>query len=147
MIVVEEPEPGDEERLLSGPQGRLLSGMLGAMGLDEGACRVASALPRHMPTPDWLGLERQGFGAMLAHHIAICAPQRLILLGGNILPLLGNHPTISSDNSPRFNHEGQTIPLFVTRGLGALLDRPRWKAGVWRAWLDWMRSDPPRPET
>lgn len=147
MIVVEEPEAGDSEHLLSGPQGRLLSAMLGAMGLDENACRIASALPRHMPMPDWRGLERQGFGALLAHHIAISAPQRLILLGTNILPLLGNHPTISSDNLPRFNHEGQSVPLFATRGLAALLDRPRWKAGVWQGWLDWMRGDPPRPET
>ena len=143
MVIVEEPEAEDTDSLLSGPQGRLLSDMLVAMGFDEGETRIASVLPRHMPMPDWSALNARGFGRLLAHHIVISAPERLIVLGGNILPLLDNNLPISSENLPRFNHEGQSIPLFAARGLPALLERPRWKATAWQGWLDWIRTEQP----
>jgi DNA polymerase len=31
-----------------------------------------------------------------------------------------------------------TIPMLAARDLAALLERPRWKADLWRAWLEWM---------
>lgn len=144
MVVVEQPEAGDSETLLSGPQGRLLADMLAAMGIAPETSRIASVLVRHTPMPDWAGLAQAGFGDLLAHHIALAAPERLILLGSNILPLVGNNLTNFAENLPRFNHEGQSIPVFAARGLPALLERPRWKSGVWQGWLDWMRKDPPR---
>jgi hypothetical protein len=142
MIVVEEPEAGDSEHLLGGPQGAILSDMLRALDLAEDSVHVASVLPRHMPLPDWQALAAKGFGRLLAHHVGLVAPQRLIVLGSNIPPLLGHSLPNSAETLPRFNHEGISIPLYAGRGLATLLERPRWKAGLWLGLLDWIARDP-----
>jgi DNA polymerase len=142
MVLVEEPEAGDSDRLLSGPQGRLLDAMLAAMGVTPGDVYVASVLPRHMPLPDWAEIAAAGFGAVLARHVSLIAPGRIMALGGNILPLAGHYLPNRQDISREFNHEGVSIPLFAGRGLAALLERPRWKAQLWRDWLDWNQAVP-----
>lgn len=144
MVLVEEPEASDTERLLSGPQGRLLDAMLAAMGANAGEVYVASVLPRHMPLPDWAEIAAAGFGAVLARHVSLVAPRRIIALGGNILPLAGNNLPNTQGISREFNHEGTSIPLFAGRGLAALLERPRWKTQLWRDWLDWNQAVPGR---
>lgn len=142
MVVVPQPERDDEDRLLSGPQGRLLDAMLAAMGIAPERTYVASVLPRHMPMPDWAALAAKGFGALLCHHVKLVRPQRLAALDGNILALLGHDPAQSPAVLREFNHEGLTIPLLAGRGLAALLERPRWKAGLWQGWLDWSEGQP-----
>ena len=61
MVLVASPESEDRERLLSGPQGRLLEAMLGALGWAEEAY-VASVLPRDDPMPDWPAVAAAGLG-------------------------------------------------------------------------------------
>jgi DNA polymerase len=143
MVIVPDPErddaAGPEARLLSGPQGRLLEAMLAAMGVAPDAVYLASVLPRHMPMPDWASLDEKGFGALLRHHVALVRPKRMVALGGSILPLLGHDPAHNPAVLRHFNHEGLTIPLLAGISLAALLERPRWKAGLWRGWLDWTR--------
>ena len=142
MVIVPDPERGDdahdEGRLLAGPQGKLLDAMLAAMGIAPEQVYLASVLPRHMPMADWPALADKGFGALLCHHVKLAAPRRLIALGSNILPLLGNDPAHNSAVLRSFNHEGVTLPLLAGKSLAALLERPRWKAGLWQAWLDWI---------
>lgn len=141
MIIVPDPERGDEGegRLLSGAQGRLLDALLAAMAVAPETAYVASVLPRHMPMADWAALAAKGFGALLGHHIGLVAPRRLVALGSGILPLLGNDPTHSPAVLRNFNHDGVTIPLLAGKSLSALLERPRWKAGLWQGWLDLTR--------
>lgn len=141
MVIVPDPERDDADRLLSGPQGRLLDAMLGAMGIDAQEVYLASVLPRHMPMPDWPALAEKGFGALLLHHVKLTAPQRVIALGSNILPLLGNDPAHNPAVLREINHEGLTIPLLAGKSLSALLERPRWKAGLWQGWLDWTQHE------
>ncbi|MCK9542318.1 MAG: hypothetical protein M0R03_09855 [Novosphingobium sp.] len=143
MVIVEQPEEMDSDRLLSGPQGKLLDAMLAAMGIPPADTYFASALPRAMPLPDWAALARDGLGEVLARHMALVGPRRIMALGGNILPLMGNDPPLSPDNLPQVNHEGRNVPVFAARGLAQLLERPRWKAALWKAWLDWSRPVPP----
>ena len=137
MVLVAEPEAEDSGILLSGRQGKLLEAMLSAMGIAQDDAYVASALPRHMPHPDWAGIAAQGLGKVLAHHIHLAAPRGILVFGANILPLIGHDPTLSADNSSGFNHEGSTVPLLAERGLGFLLEMPRRKAKFWQRWLDW----------
>lgn len=139
MVIVPDPEREDTDRLLSGPQGKLLDAILPAMGIAPERTYVASVLPRHMPMADWAALTEQGFGALLGHHVKLVAPGRLIALGSNILPLLGHDPAHSPAVSRVFNHEGMTIPLLSGKALAALLERPRWKAGLWQGWLNWTK--------
>jgi DNA polymerase len=137
MVIVPDPERDDRQTLLSGPQGRLLEAMLAAMGATPGTIYLASVLPRHTPMADWPVLTQKGFGALLCHHVRLVAPRRLIALGSNILPLLGNDPAHNPAVLRRFNQEGVSIPLLAGKSLSALLERPRWKAGLWQGWLDW----------
>jgi DNA polymerase len=136
MIVVGHPEADDGADLLSGPEGRLLEAILGAMAVGRDAIYLASALPRHMPLPDWAALSRSGLGAVLRHHVALVAPQRVLVFGSGVLSLLGNDPAQSAQNSSHLYHEGQSIALLAARELGSLA-RPAWKARFWRDWLDW----------
>jgi DNA polymerase len=137
MVIVPDPERDDSDHLLSGPQGKLLEAMLAAMGIAPDRAYVASVLPRHMPMADWPALAAKGFGALLCQHIELVAPRRLIALGSNILPLLGNDPAHNPAVLRSFNQDGVTVPLLAGKSLAALIERPRWKAGLWQGWLDW----------
>lgn len=137
MVVVDMPEPEDREALLSGQQGRLLDAMLAAFGARREDVYLASALPRAVPAPDWPAMLDRGLGQVLVHHIRLAAPERLLVLGTNVLPLLGHQLPQRSAVSLTFIHEDRTIPLLASRGLPALLAQPRWKALLWQAWLEW----------
>ncbi len=137
MVVVPEPEREDSDQLLCGPQGRLLAAMLGAMGIPREDVYAASVLPRHTPMADWAAVARQGIGDVLAHHIQLVAPERILAFGGNILALFGNDLPNSAAVSRKFNHEGLSVPLLSAMDLAALLARPRAKARLWQMWLEW----------
>lgn len=137
MILVPHPEREDSGRLLSGAQGRLLEGMLAAMGLTADDVYLAAALPRHTPHADWAGIAAQGMGDILARHVALAAPRRLLIFGSGISPLLSNDPAKNPDDLEQFNHESGSVPLLVGRDLSMLLERPGWKARFWTRWLDW----------
>lgn len=139
MLLVAEPEREDTDSLLSGPHGRLLLGMLGAMGLAPENAYFASALPRHTPHADWKEAANMGLGAALVRHVALARPRRLIVFGGNILPLFGTDPAQSAAVLKEFNQEDVQIPMLAVRELAAMLERPRWKAGFWRDWLAWTQ--------
>jgi DNA polymerase len=149
MVLVAQPEADDAAagRLLSGPQGALLSAMLAAMGVAQEDVRLAAALPRHMPQPDWTGMNAQGLGAVLRHHVALARPGRMIAFGGNILPLLGHalpqSPAVLTNvnqNSAGISSiaDPVTAPIMAMPELGMLLERPRAKAVFWQAWLGWQ---------
>lgn len=141
MVLVTDAEVEDGEKLLSGPQGRLLSKILIAMGFDEASeVYVASAAPRHMPMVDGTALVAAGYAEVLRHHIALVAPQKIVSFGANILPLLG-HDAAQDPNSLReINHDGGTTPLLASEGLESLAAMPRLKVRFWRRWLGWVND-------
>jgi DNA polymerase len=139
MLLVPEPESEDDEVLLSGPQGRLVAGMLAAMGIAPGEAYIASALPRHTPLADWSEVGSRGLGEVLAHHVGLVMPERIIAFGNNIPSLLGNDPTNSAAPPNPIEVGGVHIPLLSVRSLEGLLARPGWKADMWNKWLEWTR--------
>jgi len=141
MVIVPEPEREDRDVLLSGPLGHMLDAILAAMGHAPEKVYVASALPRHTPMADWAELTRLGMGEVLAHHVRLVQPKRLITFGGNIPPLFGNTPPQRPAVLQNFNHEGSSISFLAARDLAALPERPRWKAGLWQTWLEWTGLD------
>jgi DNA polymerase len=138
MVLVEHPESGDGERLLSGPQGRLLDAILAALGLAPDQVYVASLLPRHMPLPDWPGLAEAGLGDLALHHVALAAPKRLISFGANVSSLLGHDPAKNAETLPQTYQVGPQVPALAAPGLDTLMARPRGKARLWQALLDWQ---------
>jgi DNA polymerase len=138
MVLVVDPEEGDREALLSGPQGRLLKRMLAAMEIAETETYVASALPRHTPMADTQAIAASGMDDVLAHHIKIAAPQRVVALGKNILPLLGHELTQDVMSLREINQESSSVPLLVSEGLDSFMSMPRLKARFWRRWIEWV---------
>lgn len=141
MVLVGQPEEDDRETLLAGPQGRLLDAILAACGLSRAEVYIASVLPRHTPMADWAGLAATGMAEVIAHHVALAAPQRLLVFGrGGVSALVGHDPAQGAPPSPFFNHEGGSVPLAIAPELETLLERPIRKAGLWARWLEW--TDP-----
>jgi len=137
MILVPQPEAEDRERLLSGPQGKLLASFLSAAGIADGETYIASALPRHTPHPDWQGSRSAGLGRIALHHVAIAHPERLVLFGNDIPPLLGHDPTQNHAFLLILNHQGGTVPALAARSLEHMLNIPSARSRFWREWLDW----------
>ena len=137
MVLVAMPEAEDAAALLAGRQGRLLDAILAAFGFKREEIYLASILPRPIAAPDWPALSAAGLGEVLAHHIALAAPQRLIVFGRDVSSLLGHDPAQVAQSSLRFNHEGHSVPLVFAPALEALLERPALKRGLWTRWLEW----------
>lgn len=141
MVLVAMPEEGDSDALLSGTHGRLLDGFLAAAGIAPASVYRAAALPRHTPLPDWGQIARLGMGAVLAHHVRIARPKRLLVLGRNILPLCGHDPAQGAQKLRSFNHEDGRVPAMFAVGLERLLGNWQLRARLWQNWLEWTESD------
>lgn len=137
MVLIDHPDAEDAQRLLSGPRGALLDAILTALGLGGDQAYVAALVPRHMPLPDWDDLARRGFGAAALHHIALAAPRRVISFGPNVSSLLGHDPPKSAETLTPIDQVGADIPALAAPGLDTLMARPRAKARLWQALLDW----------
>jgi DNA polymerase len=137
MVLVPQPEESDRDALLEGPQGRLLARILAAMGLTQEAVYLASALPCHTPLADLPALAAGGMDAVTAHHIALAAPQRALILGKALAPMLGAG---NADGLREINHAGRKVPVMVSETLEAMLHSPALKARFWRRWMEWSAS-------
>jgi DNA polymerase len=137
MVLVPQPEEGDRERLLEGPQGRLLAAILAAMGLEERAVYRAAALPSHTPMADLPALAASGMDRVTAHHIALAAPQRVLVLGTALAPMLGG---AGADGLREINHGDRKVPVMASETLEAMLHSPTLKARFWRRWMEWSAS-------
>lgn len=138
MVLVVHPEESDKDALLGGQQGQLLSRMLAAMGIGEEMAYIASALPRHTPMADCEAIAQTGMNEVLALHIKLAAPKRVIALGRNILPLLGHDRAQDVTSLREINHDGASTPLLVSEGLESMMSMPRLKARFWRRWIEWL---------
>lgn len=137
MIIGPMPESGDREHLFAGSDGKLLDLFLQTVGLDPHAVYWASALPCHSPGVDWTADNHALASAALLRHVLLVKPERLLVVGFNILPLLKHASPQVPAVSSVFNHEGTTVPLLAVRRIPAMAAQPRWKSVLWRAWLDW----------
>ncbi len=137
MVIVIDPEERDRDHLLSGPHGALLGRMLAAMGISEEKTYFASALPRHTPMADTAALAAGGMDKVVAYHIALAAPKRVLAFGANISPLLGHDLTDDIKSLREINHGSRSMPLMVSEGLESMMSMPRLKARFWRRWIEW----------
>ncbi|MFM7404252.1 MAG: hypothetical protein ACKO1N_09240 [Erythrobacter sp.] len=138
MVLIPQPEEADRERLLSGPQGRLLANILAAMGLAPSAAYLAAALPSHTPMADLAGLAAGGMDAVTAHHIDLVAPRQVIAFGSGLAPMLG---AVNEQSLREINYVAGKVPLLMSETLDALMEMPRLKARFWRRWMEWSPTD------
>ncbi len=141
LMLVPMPEDGDRTTLLEGPQGRLLASFAAAAGLAAEAVAVAAALPRYAPLPDWDELATRGHGEVLRHLLGLARPERLIVFGRNILPLLGHTPAQVAPVVSELAIQARKIPLLATYAPETLLGSARERASLWRRWLEWTDTD------
>jgi uracil-DNA glycosylase family 4 len=139
MVLVPMPEEDDGETLLSGRQGELVANMLKAMGVERSY--LAAALPHHVRHPDWNALAQRQLGDVLRHHIALAQPKRVLILGRKMLPLFGHDPAQATPIAGQMTLEGVDVPVLAAVGPETLLDEPRFRKTLWRAWLDWSGLD------
>lgn len=137
MVLVVHPEEGDRERLLDGPQGRLLEAILAAMGTASEEIYVASALPRFMPMADCAAEAQRGMAQVLSHHIQLAAPQRIVAFGAGLGALMGAHGKNDYGNLPNIHHKHSTNPVLMSEDLESLMAMPKLKARFWRRWMEW----------
>src|SRR5690606_29320360 len=141
MMLVPMPEEGDGESLLQGPQGRLLASLASAMGLAPDRVYFAAALPRHTAMPDWGRIAAEGYGEVLLHHIRLAGPRRVMILGRDVLPLVGHGPAQAAPFVGELAIQGRQVPLMASYAPSRLLASARWRAQLWRGWLDWTAMD------
>lgn len=137
MILAPMPESVDSDTLLAGPEGRLLDAFLKTAAIADDQVYRASALPCHSPGADWSPAANALLAQALLRHVQLVRPQRLLVLGFVVLPLLGHDSPQGPAVSRQLNHEGLTIPMLAVRRLPAAASQPRWKSALWHAWLDW----------
>ena len=140
-ILVPMPEAEDTDTLLSGPQGRLVASMLRAMGLDPEAAYLAAALPRYEAVPDWVGLGRDGLGEVLRHHLTLAAPERLIVLGRDVSPLLRHDWTQPAPAVDEISIQAGKLPVMTSFSPARLLEQPGLRKRLWQQWLEWSERD------
>ena len=140
MVLVPQPEAGDGETLLAGPDGRLLANILAAMGLDESQVYIAAALPCHTPVADLAALAAGGMDAVTALHVSLVAPQRLLGFGMGLGPMLGANTTSGEHPLREINHAGRKTSAMMSETLDAMMDMPRLKARFWRRWIEWSAT-------
>jgi len=142
MILLPMPEADDTAGLLTGRGGNLVDGLVAALGHSREAICLAAALPVHVPMPDWAQLRADGLGALLAHQVALAAPQRVLVLGrGGISTLMGHDLPNNAASLREFNHDRGCVPAVFAYDLAALVARPAHKAALWNRLLDWTGTD------
>ena len=83
---------------------------------------------------DLAGLAASGMDAVTAHHIGLVRPQRLLVLGTGLAPMLAAN---DANGLQDISHTAGKVPVMVSETLDALMDMPRLKARFWRRWMEW----------
>lgn len=137
MVLVVDPEEGDQGTLLSGPLGQLLGNILSAMGSPPEKVYFASALPRHTPMADTASLAASGLDEVVRHHISLAKPQKIIAFGARLTPFIAESLTQPEKSLRKNNYSAALPPILATEGLESLMETPPLKARFWRRWMEW----------
>lgn len=138
MILTDMPEPEDAAAatLLSGPAGRLLDAMLGAIGATRDSAYLA-ALAAARPLAGQIPADAEPRLAALArHHIGLVAPARLILLGQATKRVLATTSRSEYGNSGcDINQSGRNMEVAAIDAPRFLMKRPVAKSEAWKQLL------------
>jgi DNA polymerase len=144
MIISEFPEAEDEPsaQLHSDRAGELLDAMLAAIGVTRDHCYFASLAVTRPPGGRIADDQRKILDAMMLHHIALAAPQRLILLGNRMSRLFGAADVVDARSRLlEINQNGVNMVAVAIYHPRFLLGRPHYKAISWSS-LKRLRKKP-----
>jgi uracil-DNA glycosylase len=134
MIMIDMPEANDHEagHLLSGECAKLFDNMLAAIGESRSSVYLVALCPGRPVTGRLAESALPRLAEIARHHIALCVPKRLWLLGSTVSrALLGVDDVASVGNLHDFNHEAVNILTVVSFAPRFLLEQPAQKARVW----------------
>jgi uracil-DNA glycosylase family 4 len=133
MILVDCPERDDRDCLLGGAAGRLFDRMLAAIGRSRADVRLAAVCAAR-PVAGRMPRETEARLAELArHHVALVAPERLLVLGNAASrALLSTELTKARGSLRALNHRnGKSTSVAVSFHPRFLLEKPACKADAW----------------
>ncbi|MCM8731345.1 uracil-DNA glycosylase family protein [Hephaestia sp. GCM10023244] len=132
-ILVDMPERDDGETLLDGPAGALFDRMLAAIGRDRSNIYLAPLCAIRPISGQILDDHAPRLAELARHRLALCRPQRLLLMGNAASrALLGVNGAAGRGRLHILNHgNGQTeaVASFPPR---FLLEQPARKAEAWK---------------
>lgn len=134
MLLTAWPEIDDqrEGQLFAGPAGTLLDAMLRAIGLTRSQCYVASLAITRPPGGRIAAQDSAELERLLWHHLRLAAPQRLLLVGGDILRITtGLSLRDARGKSLDLNQDGGKVETVAISHPAMLLARPAQKAAAW----------------
>lgn len=134
MILTAWPEIEDQRDglLFAGPAGTLLDAMLRAIGTTQDACYRASLAVTRPPGGRCEPNAAEDLARLLRHHLKLARPERLLLIGGDILRMAAD--IALPDARGRLldvNHDGGKVAAVAVASPAMLLARPAQKAAAW----------------
>lgn len=137
MVVLDMPDADDrtaQPGYLSGDAGRLLEGMLRAIGHRSDDVYLCALAVKRPPGGILPPESRTALAARMRHHIGLVAPKSLLLLGdGTSRALLPTDTPSPSGFLHIINHTGGKLPGVATFHPRLMLNQPSAKAECWRA--------------
>lgn len=134
MIVTDLPQlDSGTPSLLDGAAGKLFDRMLAAIGQSrDSICLVPLCAARPITGQVPRDLEEK-LGEILCHHIALAAPERLLLLGqATSRAVLGTDADKNPEGLKAFNYSGGQSAVVAIRHPRFMLKRPAEKADAWK---------------
>ncbi len=141
MIIADMPDNDDLQTLFSGQSGTLLKRILAAAAIDDSDVYHASLLPEHSLEHKLDTAMLQAYREIMDKHIALVAPQSVILLGNMPNSALTDNDLPKNRLKLQFiNHDSGQIPAASSFHPRTLMQRPGLKVKAWQDWQWLMES-------
>lgn len=136
MVITGAPERDDQETVLSGRAGQLVSNIAAAAGFGATSLYRASYFPR-LVLDQRAAAEHAGHWKRIAlHHISLVQPDMIVVAGEDTArALLGHDPSQKSPVLHFLKHGDRTVRTVVMRKPSLMLHRiAQEKAMAWQSW-------------
>nr|WP_281421915.1 uracil-DNA glycosylase family protein [Stakelama flava] len=135
MVVFDLPEAEHNEstRLIDGAAAQLFDRMLNAVGLERSAIAMTGLALARPATGQVPAADMARLAEITRHHIALLAPERVMLLGDAVnRALFGPDSARMRGRLHAINHQGRQFPSIASYHPRFLLKRPAAKADSWK---------------
>lgn len=134
ILLTDMPDQEDlaTRTLIAGAAGRLIDGMLGAIGRDRASAYIATLAPGRPATGKIDEKLQEELGRIARHHIALARPRAVLMIGdATIRALTGMGLAPARGKIHPVNLADGTLPAVATFHPRFLLQHPALKADAW----------------